>query len=171
MLLFISDFKLEENLVNENTYKSIETPFGLDNSSGWFYDFTSLIPRDLANICRQKSVVHNRAIDFWSYDHNSLKIWTFWACKTSFGKLVSGALRSLKNNKGVPLKKSEKNSFEDRSIFDDLKIFEHENLWRMAMNFFETWLKFFVCFRRFQRYRTPLWTKSEVLMTELTWCA
>ena len=63
MLLLISNFKLEENLVNENTYKSIETPFGLDNSSGLFYDFTSLIPRDLANICRQKSVVHNRAID------------------------------------------------------------------------------------------------------------
>ena len=43
MLLYISDFKLEKYLVIENTHKSIQTPFWLDHSSGWFYDFTSHI--------------------------------------------------------------------------------------------------------------------------------
>ena len=43
----------------------------------------------------------------------------------------------LKNIRGVPLKKSEKNSSEDRSFFDDLKIFEAIFLWRPPTDFFQ----------------------------------
>ena len=105
-----------------------------------------------------------------SRGHKSLKSWTFWACKTSFEKLFSRASRFWKNIRGVSLKKSEKNSSEDRSFFDNLKIFEHENLWRMAVKYFETWLFFSLRSVRFQRYITLVWTKSFVLMLELTRC-
>ena len=50
--------------------------------------------------------------------HKSLKVRTFWACKTSFEKLVSRALRFCKNIWGVPLQNSKKNRSEDRRFFD-----------------------------------------------------
>ena len=50
------------------------------------------------------------------------------------------------------------------------KFFEHENLWRMAVKYFETWLFFSLRSVRFQRYSTLAWPKSYVLMLELTRC-
>ena len=50
------------------------------------------------------------------------------------------------------------------------KIFEHENIWRMAVKYFETWLFFSLRSVRFQQYSTLAWTKSFVLMLELTRC-
>ena len=56
-------------------------------------------------------------------------------------------------------------------ILDVQKNFEHENLWRTAVKYFETWLFFSLRSVRFQRYSTLAWTKSFVLMLELTRCA
>ena len=70
--------------------------------------------------------------------HKSLKIWTFWACKTSFEKLVSRALRFLKNIGGVQWKNSEKNSSEERSFLDH---FETPFLWKTSSKFFVFWPK------------------------------
>ena len=49
--------------------------------------------------------------------HNSLEKWNFWACDTSFEKLISRALRCKKDLVRFLWKKSKKNSSEDRPFF------------------------------------------------------
>ena len=53
---------------------------------------------DLLNGNIQTFVFHRQTLK----EPKSLKMWTFWACKTSFEKLISRALRFCKNICGVP---------------------------------------------------------------------
>ena len=74
----------------------------------------------------------------------------FWACKTSFEKLFSRALRFCKHIEVFPLKKSKKNQSEDRLLLTIFIDFENSlfsgHSDRSSYNdiqFFKIWNKLF----------------------------
>ena len=91
MLLYISDFKLEEYLVIENTHKSIQTPFWLDHSSGWFYDFTSHIhavrnPSLIIELLTYEAMKEKKdaTVKVWALLRMILIEWIKWIEMTSY---------------------------------------------------------------------------------------